>query len=405
MLHASTPASQNGPLRVLLAISCLHRSGPTIGFQTLTRQLHELGVDTKVLALSPDDRESCESDFVQAGVSLQFLGVPRWNPAQALRLFRRSIRGFNANIVHTTGFRPDTFVALLRATGLHVPVVSTVRSRFMEELPLNIGDLRGRVVGTAWARSLRRFDVVVPHSEGIRQSLRSCGVPDELLHVVRNGIDCEAFVASSGEDRLRARISLVAPTEVLVGYVGRLVKLKALDVLIRAFAEAAKSLPIRLLMVGEGPERPALEELAVSLGVGDRVVWVGDQRDVRPYLRAMDIFAMSSLTEGLPRALLEAGATGLPAVVTNISGCNEVVTDGYSGYVVPVNDPDRMCDAFGKLAMSSGLRHEMGQRLRKVIEEKYSARTMALGYIHIYQSLLGMEPRDSEEGGVLSAGA
>ena len=374
-------------MKPILLLPCLRRSAPTSGVYTLSKQLVRLGVQPRIVALSDEHTDSALADFESSRIQVDLLHVSRKNPVSGVMRLRRYLEGHNG-VVHSTCLRPDLFCAFGAVRGHGRRLVSTVRSRFSEESAFNSGPIIGRAVSIAWARGLCGFDLVVAHSEGIKASLLSCGVPETLLRVVPSGIDCDDYDVPSDEERSRAHDAIAGGREVLVGYVGRLVKLKAVDVLIRAFAELVKSTPAKLLIVGDGPERPMLERTAVSLGLLNRIIWAGQQRDVRSYLRALDIFAMSSITEGLPRALLEAGATGIPAVVTDISGCNEIVTDGLSGYVVPVRNPNRMGEALYSLAKSGLLRREMGRRLRMTIEERFSAVNMARGYLDVYRSLL-----------------
>jgi glycosyltransferase involved in cell wall biosynthesis len=148
------------------------------------------------------------------------------------------------------------------------------------------------------------------------------------------------------------------------------------------------SFPSTLLLVGDGPERKALEALAVELGIHDMVIMPGMQDDVMPWMRCMDVFCLSSTTEGTSLTLLESSACGVPAVVTSVGGNTEVVEDGVTGIVVPPGDPEAMASALDKLRVNQELRGQMGAQARKRIERFYSIQSMAEQYEAIYREVV-----------------
>jgi RraA family protein len=183
------------------------------------------------------------------------------------------------------------------------------------------------------ARLTRRIIAVSPEEErfAVRQGFGRCRVV-----LIPNGIAPIAFPS-----RVRVRRDLgLAHDAIAVGFVGRLVEQKAPEVLVQAFAAAARSAPrARLIVVGSGPLERPLRGLADGLGVGDRVLWLGE-RDALAALPAFDLFAIASRKEGLPYVLLEALAAGLPIVATATAGVELLVRHGGNGFIVPPDCPE-----------------------------------------------------------------
>jgi len=187
-------------------------------------------------------------------------------------------------------------------------------------------------------------------------------------------------------DRSSARAMLQMPEHAFMClWVGRMVPEKGLDVLLQAFAAVGRS-DIWLWLVGNGPERPALEVLADRLGICDRVCFAGMQQDVRAYYAAADVFVLPSRSEGLPMALLEAGVSGLPAVVSDVGEMPAMLNSSRGGIVVFSGDRDALTLALQRMQdMAVAERQACGARLRQWIAEAYSNTRMMVDYGLLYR--------------------
>jgi colanic acid/amylovoran biosynthesis glycosyltransferase len=159
-----------------------------------------------------------------------------------------------------------------------------------------------------------------------------------------------------------------------VVYVGRLTKVKALPILLDAVASLAERWPaLELNLIGDGPERVALESCARRLGIERNVRILGYQseEDVRNLLQQADVFAMSSLAEGVPVVLMEAMACGLPVVAPSVAGVGELVQAGVTGFITPPGDVATLADRIGQLLTNPELRNQMGRAGRAVVEDQF----------------------------------
>ena len=373
-------------MKLLLLISRLRRSGPVIGLLTLSQRLLHLGITPRILALSEEYRDSMEEEFRSEGLRVDVLSCRRFDLIGAVSALRGFLRRVQPAIVHSTGIRSDVLLPLTRRWERSPALISTVQSR-NEELSFSFGRCQGAMLARAWTQSLKRFDAVASLSLGVQHFLEDYRVPRDRLHLIYNGADLNRFRPPKGDERAAARAALgISPETVVVGRVGHLTELKGVDVLLAAFSRLRNDRTV-LLSVGDGPEREHLTRLATQLGVQSRVLWAGRRTDVLPFLHAMDVFVMSSWTEGMPRALLEAGAAAVPAIVTDVSGCREVMTDCDGGVVVPPGDVEALSGALSFLIDIGESRRLLGARLRNRVESKFSADAMAKGYIGVYTSL------------------
>jgi glycosyltransferase involved in cell wall biosynthesis len=191
--------------------------------------------------------------------------------------------------------------------------------------------------------------------------------------VVPLGLDLDALLTlPQGGPDLRASIG-ASPDDVIVGYAGRMVPVKDLRTLIRAFAEARVAVPrLRLMLAGDGPERPGVEALVAELGLGDRVHFIGWTDDLGRFYATLDMFVLSSLNEGTPVAGIEAMAAARAVVATSVGGVPDVVEHERSGLLVPPRDPPALADAIVRLARDPQLRQAMGAAGRERAREQYS---------------------------------
>jgi glycosyltransferase involved in cell wall biosynthesis len=158
--------------------------------------------------------------------------------------------------------------------------------------------------------------------------------------------------------------------------------------LIDAVARVARSNPdVRLLLAGDGPLRYSLEARAAVQGVGDRVTLLGHRSDVETVLNALDVFALSSTSEGLSNTILEAMASGLPVVATRVGGADELVDDGVSGLLVPPSDPIALAAALGELTGNRDKRLGMGAAARRRAESEFALSRMIGRYEDMYWRL------------------
>ncbi len=220
-------------------------------------------------------------------------------------------------------------------------------------------------------------------------------VKNNNISQIYNGVDHSLFRPGQANrlDILPAGF-LPSGEPIILGTVGRLAAVKNQSTLLRSLALLLRTCPqwrdrIRLIMVGDGPLRDQLSQQVRELGL-DEIVWMpGDRDDIPVLLQAMDLFVLPSLAEGISNTVLEAMATGLPVVATEVGGNPEIVKEGETGYLVPAKNAQALCSALQTLIESPETRSSMGQFALARIQANFDWSRTVADYLGVYDELLG----------------
>ena len=235
--------------------------------------------------------------------------------------------------------------------------------------------------------TMPRYERVVCVSPDLLDKCRRMGVSQERSLLIENAIDCEQFSRRQSRPEAKQRLGLPADRPV-IGAVGRLSPEKGFDRLISAAAELIKrGRRLTLVILGGGAEQSRLESQIRQLGLRDSVRLAGFQSDTISWYEAMDLFALSSLREGLPNVVLEAMALETPVVATRVAGVPRVIEDGRSGLVVPIGDDAALVDALDRLLGDESLRADLAAEGRRVIEDRYSFAARMEKMARVYESI------------------
>lgn len=364
------------PKRLLLVTQSLAMGGVETMVCDLVRLLGSTEFVPEVAVL--ESGGALEAGLREKGTPVHDLGKrPGLDLAVASRL-RRLVRERSLAVIHTHNFAPWFYTSI---AAIGAPTVRHVHTQHSEVQPSVVRHFLTR-------RCAPRTDEVVAVSTAVQRCLsEQAGVERSAVRVIPNGIDTRRFRPDpAGRATMRHALG-IEDHAVVIGVIARLVPLKGhrdlLDAL--AMARRAARVPLRLLVVGDGPARTALEAHAAQLGLGDVVTFLGERRDTDALLAAMDVYALPSLSEGMNLTLLEATAAGLPIVATNVGGNPEIVTEGTTGYLVPMADPGRLADALVTLAHDDEARTRFGAAGRLRALHCFDELTMFAGYLSAYR--------------------
>ena len=216
--------------------------------------------------------------------------------------------------------------------------------------------------------------------------------PQSKICVIPNGIDLSHFSADAVE---ATRESLTLPDGLLIANVASFRFEKDHENLLRALKIAGDELGnAKVLLIGAGSGQRDIEQEVRRMGLSRRVIFVGPVEDVRPYLKACDAFVLSSFSEGMPRALMEAMAMGLPVVSTTAGGIPEVAENETSALLVPTRSPVELAAALKRIVNDGDLRNRLGRSAARRIADHFSSEKMLDRYIEMYRSILGEPVRD-----------
>ena len=345
------------------------RGGP------FAREAAELGIETRV----------CSGGFFSA-----------------LREVRRMIAEEGFELVHTHGSRANLAGAILRST-CGRPVVSTIHSDY--RLDYMGRPLAAATYGVLNVLALRRIKYHVGVSDAMRDLLISRRFPRETTFAIYNGLDFSREPKRHDRAAFCGRVGAnVAPGDIVVGAAARLDPVKDLATLVRGFAAAREGHPeLKLIIAGEGPERPALEALAEELGVRGAVTLAGWLDDMEEFYSALDINTLSSLSETFPYALTEGAAYRLPTVASAVGGIPRLIEDGKTGFLFAPGDWEKLGARLAQLASDPGLRERLGAAVHERAAREFSVEATCREQRAVYEEILEREARGRS--GVVICGA
>lgn len=299
------------------------------------------------------------------------------------RLFRQ----LRPEIVHTRnlGTVDAVFPAMLAGVG----------KRVHGEHGWDMVDLHGhnrkyRVLRRLCALLIDRHIAVSRHLAGWLHEV--LGIPAARIVQIYNGVDTDKFSPPTA-----GRIDLVSDSscELVIGTVGRMAEVKDQLSLVKAFVKLVREIPdarhrLRLVMVGDGPLREKIRDSLADSDVLDLVWMPGARDDISHVLKGMDLFVLPSLNEGISNTVLEAMATGLPVIATDVGGNPELVVPGRTGILVKTRDADALANAIRQYLDHPDMLATHGEAGRRTVEQDFSLQAMAGRYLDVYDSVLGI---------------
>ena len=339
-------ADSERPLRVLVVTANAIVGGMESAVLRLAARLARPACE--LIALCP-----FESAFTAA---LRECGVPvsiapigdrlRWH---AIQYAAGLVREREIDVIHAH-LPAAHAVAALAGSVTHTPVLATIHAMHLSMWDLEVHRLGGTHLCFV--------------SEAARAHALAVGVQAARMTVIRNGVDTETF---------RPRTDACAERELVVGYVGRLSPEKNPALFVRVAARLrAQGAPARFVVIGDGPMRRELEALADALALRDAITFVGECRNMPARYRALDLLLLTSWHEGTPLALLEAMASGVPVVATDVGGVAELIVAGSTGCLAPAGDEVRLTELASTLLQDRETLDRYGRAAREHARTHFS---------------------------------
>jgi glycosyltransferase involved in cell wall biosynthesis len=384
----------------LRVIARLNMGGPALHVAYLTAGLRERGYDTTLVAGSLARGEDSMAFVADARdveiVRIDELGreISPLRDLLATIKLARLIRRERPDILHTHTAKAGTVgrVAAILAGRKGPPIV--VHTFHGHVLRGYFGPLRSMLFRVLERWLARRTTALIAVSPQVRDDLVALGVaPPERFAVIRLGIELGERVAGERNGRVESRRYLgIDPDRFAVGWIGRMTAVKRTDDVLVAFKRLRdEGVDAVLCMVGDGPDRPQLEQRAHDLGIVRDTLFLGYQEDVAQFYAAFDALVLPSSNEGTPVSAIEALAAGRPVVATRVGGVPDVVVEGEDGFLVEAGATDELADRLAQLARDPALRERMGQSGRERVLPRYAVDRLVGDVDRLYRSLLSAE--------------
>ena len=363
----------------------------------------------------------------QAGLQVFVLcrriqGLPRWRPAEGIPITAVPSLGSRShdleektfgNFLISFSFSLSLLAALIRFRrdydlvhfhGASLPLIVNVL--FLKvmgkkivakvagaKMNIEAGSFRNThlLAGNMFIRILKHVDAFVAISDEIMEDLTKDGfVPEKICRIPNFVLPDHFYPPRDAGDKKRAREKIgIRSDAFVVTFSGRLVQRKRVDILLHAVAEVvSRGNELRVLILGHGEMRSKLEQMAAELGIEGRVSFTSFVTNILDYLHASDLFIFPSVKEGMPNALLEAMACGLPVIATRIGGVVDVIRDRDNGLLVSPGNAGELRDALLLLLESPEIRTAISARAGETIRQYYHIDSVAERYLALYREVM-----------------
>lgn len=318
----------------------------------------------------------------ERGIPVQVLERRPGVDVRCIWRLRRWLKSQRVRLIHAHQYTPFFYAAVAR-TGFGTPVLFTEHGRHHPDV---------RSAKRVWVNQwlLRPRDRVVAVGEHVREALiQNEGIAEDRVSVIYNGVDERAYdVGRHARASVRRELGY-SDDDVLILQVARLNRLKDHATAIRAVELLRRSVPhVKLVLAGDGEERPALETLVASLGVESVVRFLGTRQDIPRLLQAADAFLLSSISEGIPLTLVEAMLSGVPVVATRVGGVPEVVEDGVTGLLASAGDASGLAQKLRQLITDGDLNERMACAAKWQALHLFTESQMLRSYSRAYAQMM-----------------
>lgn len=294
----------------------------------------------------------------------------------------QQLKTLNINLIHSHGYKPSVFGFIIRLL-TKIPVMATCHLWFEPSK----GPLKMRVMIHLEKFFYRWFPKVIAVSEPIKQILLANDLRPDQVDVVHNGVDIPQpdLIAVN---RIKQDLKIDEGDFVILNS-ARLTRQKAQWVLVEAAALIKNAgIPIKILIVGEGPLKKELETLISERGLTNHVFLLGFRKDVNHLLQLCDVFALPSIDEGMPMSLLESAAANKPIVSTNVGDIGKLIKHEHTGIVIPLENPDALANSLIQLKKQPDFARKLAASAHELMKQHYSSESMFRHYLAIYKKIL-----------------
>ena len=343
----------------------------------------QLSGDYRFVYACLDDLGPLGQELADDGFTIRQLNRGNGLDYRCARRLRQLLREEQIDLLHAHQFTPYFYATLARAPSRTPPILFTEHGRFHPDFPSRKRMLYNRV-------AISRRDRIVAVGEAVRQALiTNEGFPANRVDRIYNGINLEPFLNTDYVEANKIRTEFnIADSTFLIAHVARLDSIKDHLTAMRAVSRLVDAgVDAKLLIVGDGPERSTIERARAELS-SSNIIIAGIRRDIPAILAAADAFLLTSLSEGIPLTVIEAMASSLPVVATDVGGLSEVVIQGETGFLAPARDALAISNHLRELVNQPARAAEFGAAGRALAKDRFSEQAMIASYSAAYSEMI-----------------
>lgn len=365
------------PLNVLHLRASTGFGGADSILLSICENLDPQRFNVSILATFPDrfEKSFLTSAAKRLGIPCNTLRYSHRFSLKSIGHFLKYVKNQRIDIIHSHGYREN----VMASSAIYLKNIATVSTIH----GWTAGSLRKQI--DLWA--LRATHRILAVSPTVQKELLSAGIPVKKVVLLPNSVDTNQYQKMLPKKALKEKFDIRAE-QFVVGTVARLSPEKGIDYLIRAVQFVVKQFPtVKFLIVGDGPERKSLENLARNLGLNQVIHFAGYQEDMKSIYALINLYVSSSLQEESPRSILEAAACEKAIVATDVGGVSQIIKDSETGTLVPAGQPHRLAEEIINLLQNKHLCSQYGKRARNYIRLNFSLKESIRNLESVYEKV------------------
>jgi len=365
-------------IKVLYVLSTLERTGPTSQLLNIIKNLDSDIFIAKVITLSPEVPDSNWKNYKSCNIDLESLGLGRvYGWLITKKLMKKKLKEYKPDVIHTQGYRADK---LFSGISTNLPRVLTQRNYPWDDYRMQYGLLVGSYMAYSHVQAIRKCTVPIACAKNIADKMKLRHSLSQVRYI-QNGVDLNKFYPPSKAEKEKLREKYKIPQNQRVFLVlGKLLPRKNNEIILEVFLKE-KPKDALLVVAGDGKEMYKLQQLK---GAFPDIVLLGRVRNPEEWLKLSDYLVSSSLSEGLPNTVLEAMATGLPVILSNIEPHKEFFKNNYPFFFSP-DQPNELRDCIRNIMLADY--NDLSCQMKRIIITNFSSQVNSLSYQKIYQEL------------------
>ncbi|MDO5725497.1 MAG: glycosyltransferase family 4 protein [Tissierellia bacterium] len=356
------------------------------------------GAKTHIITLLKNLKSSCDAKIVcfikdtfydeakASGIDIEIILQKKRTDLSIIKVLVEKINKEKYDIIHCHGARAN-FIGMFLKKKIDIPMVTTIHSDYLLDFK---GSFYKNLIYTKLNEfSLKYFDYYIAVTEAFKNMLIDRGFNKEKIYTLYNGMDFTETMNMVDRDAFFKRYNIDLNNRFIVSLAARLDAVKNPQMLLKAAEKVLKTNKnILFLIAGDGEEMEIMKNKITEKNLGDNIKLLGFLKDPYSLFNVSNLNALTSISESFPYVIMEAARLKVPTISTNVGGIDELIEDGINGFLVDINDDEKMAEKILQAAASPQETKEMGEKIKYKVETEFSAPKMAERQVQIYKSIL-----------------
>ncbi|MGN9163735.1 glycosyltransferase [Tissierellaceae bacterium HCP3S3_D8] len=369
-------------MKVLHLISGGDTGGAKTHLISLVKGLNKI-IDAKVICFIED---TFYEDVKKANIDIEVYKQKSRSDMSVVNRLVREIKENNYDVIHCHGARAN-FVGMFLKRKIDRPMITTIHSDYRLDFKDNF--YKRLVFTTLNTIALKKFNYYIAISDNFKDMLIERGFKPDSIYIAYNGIDLDVSPKYVSREEFLQRYGIDGKDKVIVGIAARLDLVKDHETFIRAAAKVLENRKdVLFLIAGDGNDGDRLKSMVKEFGIEDYVHFLRHVNDPYSFFNTIDINVLTSISESFPYVILEGAMMKKMIISTKVGGVSQLIKDGYNGYLIDIKDSLALSEKIESLLDDRSKIEDMGEKLYREVEERFSSDSMAKTHVYIYKEII-----------------